>query len=416
MIAFAAVCVLLLLAALAFVLVPLLRPRQADAGAAERSALNLAVHRDQLAELERDLRNGAIGRDQYEQAVAELKARVLEDVAPAEESRADGSARAPRYGVALAVGIAMPVAAVLLYLTLGTPQALAPHPAVAAAGGGDHSQEAAQIEAMISALSAKLAANPNDPEGWALLGRTQAAMGRFEPSARAFERALALDDKNPQILADLADSLAMMQGQRLAGRPAELVDQALALDPNHPKALALAGAGAFERGDYQAAIAHWEKLRATVTPGSELVSQIDESIAEARRRGGIAPPAPAPAAAAPGAKGAFVKGVVKVAPALAEKVAPGDTVFVYARAAEGPPMPLAIVRKRAGELPATFDLDDSMAMAPGMSLANFPEVVVMARVSKSGSAMPQSGDLEGTTGPIKVGQAGLEVVIDRVRP
>lgn len=412
MIAFAAVCVLLLLAALAFVLVPLLRPRQADAGAAERSALNLAVHRDQLAELERDLQNGAIGRDQYEQAVAELKARVLEDVAPAEAFRADDSARAPRYGVALAVGIAMPVAAVLLYLTLGTPQALAPHPVVAA--GGNPSQEAAQIEAMISALGAKLAANPNDAEGWALLGRTQAAMGRFEPSARAFERALALDDKNPQILADLADSLAMMQGQRLAGRPAQLVEEALSLDPNHPKALALAGAGAFERGDYQAAIAHWEKLRSTVPPGSELVSQIDESIAEARRRGGIAPPAAA--AAAPAAKGAFVKGVVKLAPALAAKVAPGDTLFVYARAADGPPMPLAIVRKRAGELPATFDLDDSMAMAPGMSLANFPEVVVMARVSKSGSAMPQSGDLEGATGPIKVGQAGLEVVIDRVRP
>ena len=406
---------MLLLAALAFVLVPLLRPRRADAGTAVRSALNLAVHRDQLAELERDLQNGAIGREQYEQAVAELKARVLEDVSPDDEARADGIARAPRYGVALLVGVAMPVAAVLLYLTLGTPQALVPHPVVAASAGGDHSQEAAQIEAMISALSAKLEADPNDVQGWALLGRTQAAMGRFEASARALERALALDDKNPQILADLADSLAMLQGQRLAGRPAELVEKALAFDPNHPKALALAGAGAFERGDYKAAIAHWEQLRATVSPDSDLVSQIDQSIAEARQRGGIAPPAPVAATANPG-NGAFVKGVVKLAPALAEKVAPGDTVFVYARAAQGPPMPLAIVRKRAGELPVAFDLDESMAMAPGMSLANFPEVVVMARVSKSGSATPQSGDLEGATAPIRVGQAGLEVIIDRVRP
>lgn len=415
MILFAVACALLLLAALAFVVVPLLRSPRATRRETVRSALNLAVHRDQLAELERDLQNGAIARDQYDQAVAELKSRVLEDAAGEAAVAERPAGRGPLYAVALGAGVAMPVAAVLLYLSLGTPQALVAPPVVAAGSPGS-AAEAAEIETMVAALAARLESNPDDAQGWALLGRTQAALGRFEASAQALERALALETKNPQILADLADSLAMAQGQRLTGRPAQLVEQALALDPNHPKALALAGAAAFEQGDYAGAVARWERLRAAMPPGSELAAQIDQSMAEARRLGGMGPAAASPAAAAPPAKEAFVKGVVKLAPALADKVAPGDTLFVYARAAEGPPMPLAVVRRSAGDLPAEFDLDQSMAMAPGMSLADFPEVVVLARVSRSGSATPQSGDLEGASGPVKVGQSGLEVVIDRVRP
>ncbi|MFZ5556729.1 MAG: c-type cytochrome biogenesis protein CcmI [Pseudomonadota bacterium] len=414
MIVFAVACVGLVLVALAFVLVPLLRSRQPDPGA-QRHALNLAVYRDQLDELARDLDNGAIPRAQYEQAVAELKARLLEDVPAQDGVNRQANRRGPLYGVALALGVALPVAAALLYLSLGTPQALVAPP-TPTAGASGHSQEEAQVEAMVNALAAKLESNPNDAEGWSLMGRTQAALGRFDASAQAFERALALRPDDAQTLADLADSLAMAQGQRLAGRPAELVERALTLDPQHPKSLALAGAAAFERGDYRGAVERWERLRTVMPPGSEIVSQLDQSIAEARQRGGLASAPPIAAPAGPAAGNAHVKGVVKIAPALTEKVAPGDTVFVYARAAEGPPMPLAIVRKSASELPLAFDLNESMTMAPGMSLANFSEVVVTARVSKSGSAAPQSGDLEGVSGPVKVGQTDLEVVIDRVRP
>lgn len=413
MIGFAVVCVALLLAALAFVMVPLLRARRGDA-AARRSALNVAVYRDQIAELERDLENGAIGRAQYDEALAELKARVLEDVPGGQDSASAGDGRGARYGAALAVGVTMPVAAILLYLSLGEPSAVVTPPAPQAVSG-DHIQEAAQIEAMVKALAARLEANPGDVQGWALMGRTQAALGRFDASAQAFERALQLKPADPQLLTDLADSLAMMQGQSMAGRPAELVEQALKLEPEHPKALALAGAGAFERGDFAAAVERWERLREVMQPGSELVAQLDQSIAEARRRGGL--PEPAPRAALGPADGkASVAGVVSVAPSLAARVAPGDTLFVYARAAEGPAMPLAIVRGSGADLPLSFRLDETMAMSPGMSLTNFSEVVVTARLSKSGSAVPQSGDLEGVSGPVKVGASELTVVIDRVRP
>ena len=413
MIGFAVVCILLLLAALAFVLVPLLRARRGDP-AALRSALNLAVYRDQIDELARDLGNGAIGRAQHDEALAELKARVLEDVPAAGEPAAAQDGRGARYGVALAVGIAMPVAAILLYLALGEPQAIVAPPAQVAQSAA-HSQEAAQVEAMVKALAARLEANPGDAQGWALMGRTQAALGRFDASAQAFERALQLQPNDPQLLTDLADSLAMLQGQSMAGRPSELVEQALKREPEHPKALALAGAGAFERGDFQGAVDRWERLREVMQPGSELMAQLDQSIAEARRRGGLPEPGPG-ASPAPAARTASVAGLVSISPPLAARVAPGDTLFVYARAAQGPAMPLAIVRGSAADLPLSFRLDDGMAMAPGMSLASFPEVIITARLSKSGSAVPQSGDLEGDSGPVKVGARDLSIVIDRVRP
>jgi len=214
-----------------------------------------------------------------------------------------------------------------------------------------------------------------------------------------------------------------------------LVERALAVDPTHWKALALAGTVAFERNDYAQAVAYWERMKATVPPGSPLAGSIDASIAEARQLGGLKPaPAAAPAAVAsapvaantPPARsaapaqtatsGAAIAGRVELAPALAAKAAPNDTVFIFARATEGPKMPLAILRRQVKDLPAAFTLDDSMAMTPDFKLSKFPTIVVGARVSKSGNAAPQSGDLEGFSPAVKVGATGLVVVIDRALP
>ena len=197
------------------------------------------------------------------------------------------------------------------------------------------------------------------------------------------------------------------------------------------------GTVAFNQKDFKSAIDYWERLKLVVPPGSEIANSIDANIAEARQVGGIAAPAmgAAPAAAAPAAapmakaaaapakgadaaaaKGQAIAGTVTLSPALAKSAGPNDTVFIFARAAQGPKLPLAVLRKQVKDLPVTFALDDSMAMQPEMKISNFPEVIVGARVSKSGNAAPQAGDLEGLSKPVKMGASGLAIVIDTTRP
>jgi cytochrome c-type biogenesis protein CcmH len=213
------------------------------------------------------------------------------------------------------------------------------------------------------------------------------------------------------VLADYADVLGMTQGGRLQGKPETIIERALKIDPNNPKALALAGTVAFDNKDYAGAVRYWERMLPQVQPESEEARSIQASIDEARARGGQGSAPPVQSAAAATGKG-VVSGVVKLAPALADKVAPTDTVFIFARAAEGPRMPLAIVRKQASELPITFKLDDSMAMAPNMKLSDFQQLVVGARISKSSNAAPRAGDLQGMSGTVTNGAAGITVLID----
>jgi cytochrome c-type biogenesis protein CcmH len=244
-------------------------------------------------------------------------------------------------------------------------------------------------------------------------------------------KATALNPRDAGLLADYADAVGAAEGG-LGARAQALVERALAADPTQWKALALAGTVAFERKDYAQAVAYWERMKATVPPGSPIAGSIDASIAEARQLGGLKPAPGAAVASAPAAAnvppprsgaprdavttGATIAGRIELAPALAAKAAPTDTVFIFARAADGPKMPLAILRKQVKDLPVTFTLDDSMAMAPDFALSKFPTVVVGARVSKSGNAAPQAGDLEGFSPAVKVGATGLVVVIDRTRP
>lgn len=217
----------------------------------------------------------------------------------------------------------------------------------------------------------------------------------------------------------------MSQGQKLEGEPMALLQRALKVDPANYKALALMGTAAFDRKDYRGAIRYWEQVVRTAPADSEFTQSLQASLEEARALAeGRTPIAAlpslmpaAPEAAAPAAApGARLSGEVKLAPGLAGKVAPNDTLFIFARAEQGPRMPLAILSLKAGELPARFSLDDSTAMAPGMKLSAFSSVMVVARVSKSGNASVQSGDLEGQVGPLKPGAQNVQVVIDRVVP
>lgn len=404
---------LLLVLALAFVLVPLLRwSRRSDAPA--REAINLAVYRDQLEELEADLKNGVVSAEQADKSRQELQRRMLEDVAP-DNSAAPATpktGRSARVGVVITAGLAIPVAAALLYFQIGNPTAITAVPSHQASRFSDK-----QMAELVERLAKRMQERPDDLEGWVLLARSYASMGRFDAASEAMARVTRIKEDDAGLWADYADVLAMAQGQNLKGRPAELIQRALQLDPTNHKALALAGTAAFDAGDFPGAVAYWERLRAQLPPGSEIAGSVQAGIEEARARAqGSVPAAAAPPAPPAAASGARVAGTVTLSPELAAKVAPDDVLFVFARAAAGPKMPLAIVRLTARDLPAKFSLDDSMAMAPGMNLANFPEVVVGARISKSGSAMPQSGDLEGLTPAVKVGSTNLSVTINSVRP
>jgi cytochrome c-type biogenesis protein CcmH len=328
----------------------------------------------------------------------------------------------PARSKGLLAGLAFFVCAVTVggYAALGTPRAVDGTAAVAEAAATGERPEvtAAQIEALIEQLTARSKERPDEADTWIILGRALALLGRHEQALPALKRAVALRGNDAGLLTDYADALAVVNGRTLEGEPKRLIDRALELDPNHLKALSLAGAHDFNRKDYAGALRHWEKL-AKLAPDNEMVQQVLGGIDEARKLAGATAAAPserptggAVASAAPGATS--VSGTVTLAPALAAKARPDDTLFVFARAVDGPRMPLAILRKQVKDLPLSFTLDDSMAMSPAARLSSAPRVVVGARISPRGDAMPQPGDLQGFSAPVAPGASGLKVQISEV--
>jgi cytochrome c-type biogenesis protein CcmH len=398
---FAVLGVVLIAGALLFVVPPLAR-RAARPGAS-RDAVNTAVYRDQLRELEADLRAGTLAPDQHERARQEIEARLAADLGQSEPG-AEAPQRAR--GAALALGIAVPICALAVYLSVGNPRALSPQPEA----GASHGVSAQEFEVMVGRLAERLKEHPEDAEGWMMLGRSYAVMGRFGESSTAYAKAVARVPDDAQLLADYADSLAMAQGRTLQGEPDKLLKRALVADPRNVKALVLAGTAAFDRNDRAGAIRYWERALAVLPADSEMAQRVSASLAEARGPGAQTRAPVAKSPQAPG--GTRVSGVVKLHPKLAGKVAPDDTVFIFARAAEGPRMPLAILRKQVRDLPVRFTLDDSMAMAPEMKLSAFPRVVIGARISKTANATASPGDLQGQSQSVQVGAADVAVTID----
>ena len=413
------IAVLLVGVALAFLITPLVRNRPSADSSASRDSASLAVFRDQLAELDADLAAGTIDRDQWEAARADLQRGLLEDAsAPAAAAPAAPATRSK--AAAIVVAIAVPLVAVGIYLVLGNPQGLDPSK-VSAAQGAPHGLTQDQIEGMVARLADHLKSNPDDAEGWVMLARSYTAMGRFPEAAAAFAKAEAKLPPNAELLADYADSLAMAQGQSLLGKPEALIQRALQADGNNLKALALAGTVEFEKQNFSKAIDYWKRMLPLLPADSEMGNSVRSSIKDAEDKLGGAPSAAlaqagqngkAKASTATGAaKDARLSGTITLAPALSARAAPDDTVFVLARPAQGSRMPLAAVRVKVKDLPLKFSFDDSMAMNPSAKLSDFSEVVVAARVSKSGNVMPEPGDLEGVSKPVHPGTSGMNVQI-----
>ena len=399
---FWSIAVLLAAVALTFVLPALLGRRRAT-GAATADAANVAIHRDQLKELDADLAAGTLSPERRDEARREIEQRLLDDLRAGDGTRAS-TAGGRKTG--MAVALALPVAALLLYLAVGNPAALAP----GAAAGDGHGITRDQIEGMVERLAARMKEKPDDAEGWAMLGRSYAVLDRYAEAAVAYASAVKRSEPDAQLLADYADALAMAQGRNLKGEPERLIAQALKVDPQNVKALLLAGTVAFQDKKFKDAIAYWERILAVVPPDSDIADSARDSIADARALAGM-PKAPPPAKPGVAAVAATVSGTVRLSPGIAAKASPDDTVFIFARPAEGPRMPLAVMRKRVRDLPTAFTLDDSMAMTPAAKLSNHAQVVVGARVSRSGNPAAQPGDFEGLSTQVRPGATGIAVVI-----
>jgi cytochrome c-type biogenesis protein CcmH len=411
---------LMLLAALAFVLAPLLRTGGAGEERAKRAALEQARRTGALSHEEVDARLAALPR--------------------ATPIGAGGSRWLP-----IALGLALPLAAIGLYREIGEPRALDQvwQGAVAAAAGNlaqasADGENAPDMEQAVSGLAERLRENPDDLEGWMLLGRAYKTLERFAPAAEALANAYRLAPDNPEVMVDYAEAQVLASDtRRFSGEPLQLLERALQADPDLPRALWLRGIAHYHENDFAAATVVWERLLAAMPPEAEARNSLLERIAETRQRAGLeplaetataaatatpsaatnAPPAAAPAPVTSNSAGPSLTVTVDIAPELKARIAPSDVLFVFARAAEGPRMPLAIQRLPAGSLPVTVTLDDSTSMMPALKLSTMPQVVVGARVSKSGQATPQSGDFETLSAPIaNTHSAPIALTIDKVVP
>lgn len=413
MTAFVAFALLITLAVLGLLLYPLLlKERKQHVGSA--SELSIAVLREQLGELDQQRQAGLLDSNVFIEEQAELERRALEDgTVRSAESVAPKAERRAR--LAALIGLTLPALAIGLYAWLGSPEALKPQAAKDAAG--NHALNPQQIQNMAAKLAERLQSNPDDGEGWLMLARSYSVLGRYPESAAAFGRATTLLPPNAGLLADYADVVAMAQGRRLAGEPEKIIARALSIDPRHIKSLALSGTAAFERGDYPAAIKDWRVILTLVPPDSQAAQSINNSIADAERRLGpgaatLAAPAasvPAPPSQAVGA--AMVAGTVTLAPELVGKVPKAATLFVFARNTDGSRIPLAMAKVSQATLPYVFKLDDSMSMAPNVRLSSAKSVVIGARLSVSGDALPKPGDFEGFSAPVAVGARDVSVKI-----
>lgn len=310
------------------------------------------------------------------------------------------------FALALALAFLLPIAAISLYLGVGTPVAL---------DGVAHQPKSMSIDDAVGELKAHLAQQPDDLQGWMLLAQTYGVMHRAVEARDAYEQALRIDADNSAAMVGWAEADSLQrEDHRIDGRALELLERAVKLDPQSQRGLWLLGISQFQHDHYAEAATTWRQLQTQLDPGSNVAKAVAEQIAVADARAGN-PGKTAPETPAAEAQGPALRVQVSLSPALKDKLGRGDTLFVYARAEQGPPMPLAVAKLDAAALPATVTLTDAMGMTPQFKLSSASRVFVGARISKSGLAMPQAGDLEGDAGVVDVGTRNpIRITIDKV--
>lgn len=373
---------LLLLAALAFLLIPVLRGRRAQAEE-DRTALNVALYQERLAELQGQHAAGVLTAEQLEAGSAEAARELLADTEGAEPARSSRLGKAAPLLAALLV----PLLGLGLYLHWGASDKLEL--------ARELREQPQTLEEMTARLEQTVQVQPDSAEAWYFLGRTYMAQNRALDGARAFERAVGIAGRQPELLGQWAQALYFAGNKQWSAELQALTDEALKADPQEVTSLGLLGIAAFEAGRFAEAIGFWERLLAVLPADDPSHAAIQGGIERAREK---LASADEPVPAAPAAAGATLKVRVALAASLKDKVQPSDTVFVFARAASGPPMPLAVKRLTVADLPAEVALSDADAMMPQLKLSNFPEVQLVARVSRAGNAT--AGEWIGRSQPL----------------
>ncbi len=386
---------LLLVLVLALLLRPFIFP--AKSLATSRRQMNAVIYREELDKLEAEYTAGAITSADYEIAHIEMRQRLFQDTIEEDDREVSGSSKKTAIGLCIFVVLLSSA----LYFSLGDVVRIAQN-------NSEKPVTQEGVEKMVAEFAIKMEKDPGNLKGWAMLARSYRILGRDQDAAKAYARAGSFIDTDPQLLADYADVLASNANGSFVGKPLQLINQALKLDPNNLMALWLSGTASYSSGNYKAAVQSWERLAQQLPPNTDEARAIQGSIAEARSKGGLPTPAPVTS----NAKG--ISGKIELSADLQSKIKPGDIVMVIARK-PGERMPVAILKVPAADFPMGFTLNDSLAMNPSAPLSQLSEASVEVRISRTGMAKPESGDLISSVQAIKVGTTNVRLLVDQVR-
>ena len=388
---------LLLILVLVLLLRPFIFPAKNEM--TSRRQMNAAIYRDELDKLEMERDAGVISAADYEISHAEMRQRLFQDTSEEDDRSVMGSSKLTIIGLCIFIVVLSSG----LYFALGDATRVAQMNAQP-----PMTQEG--VEKMVAEFAAKMEKDPTNLKGWTMLARSYRILGRNQEAADAYARAGNFIDDDPQLLADYADTLATNANGSFAGKPLVLINKALKLDPNNLMALWLSGTASYTSGNYKAAVQTWEKLAQQLPPGSEELKSIEGSIAEARSKAGL--PAASPFASVSGGKS--ISGTIEIAPDVKAKLKAGDIVMVIARQ-PGERMPVAVLKTAAADFPMSFSLTDALAMNPSAPLSKLSEATIEVRISKTGMAKPEAGDLISSVQTVKVGSTNVRLLVDQVR-
>jgi cytochrome c-type biogenesis protein CcmH len=380
---------------LLLVLRPFLFPAKVQA--TSRRQMNAAIYREELDKLEVERNTGLITEADYEIAHAEMRQRLFQDTTEEDDLATLGSTKKTAIGICVFIVVISSG----LYFSFGDVYRVAQK-------NSETPMNQEGVEKMVTEFAAKMEKDPSNLQGWVMLARSYRILGRNQDAVKAYERAGSFVDSDPQLLADYADTLAANANGNFAGKPLSLINQALKLDPNNLMALWLSGTAAFNANNYRSAVQTWEKLALQLPPNSEEMKMIEGSIAEARSKGGLAPKATIISSAKE------ISGQIELAGDMKSKVKQGDTVMVIARQV-GERMPVAVLKIPVAQFPMSFVLNDTLAMNPSAPLSKLTEVSIEVRISKTGMAKPETGDLISAVKTIKVGTENVRLLVDQVR-
>ncbi|MFT5395280.1 MAG: cytochrome c-type biogenesis protein CcmH [Gammaproteobacteria bacterium] len=402
--------ILLTLAIAVIAVLLLLRPlfsKERQQSKVERDAVNIQAAATRLSELKLELENGLISQERFDNYKLELETAALDDLrntASSETQEHKGNRT-----LAIIVALLVPLLSIMIYQQLGDETAF--HPELQTDEAAIATQE---IEKMLVAVEQAVKENPDDVEGRIALGQVYVELERYSDAATVYLELKKLRPDDPDVLVNYAEALARSHGNRLTGKPTELLNAALEIEPKHGHALWLAGFAEQQADNKEGALAHWRHLLAGIEEGSEVFQHLENLIAELENGTPISE-------AVTSNQSATAQQSIQVKVALSSEfltnVNPNTTLFIYARASEGPPMPLAVHKGLAKDLPITVTLDDSMAMMPQMTLSSFPKVIIGARLSSNGQPQGQSGDYEGYSDAIEVStNPVVDILINSVKP